>query len=113
MPHDEIAIEGKRDPRNIVKLQEHPEHRWGMVVDLDTLSGTIEACAAETERLAEQEHHPLAADLDYASVKGLRAEAVATLNRFRPATLGQAGRLAGVNPSDVMIVAVAARRRGG
>jgi molybdopterin-containing oxidoreductase family iron-sulfur binding subunit len=44
MPHDEIAIEGKRDPRNIVKLQEHPEHRWGMVVDLDLCIG-CGACA--------------------------------------------------------------------
>ena len=44
MPHDEIAIEGKRDAGTITKLQEHPEHRWGLVVDLDRCTG-CGACA--------------------------------------------------------------------
>jgi molybdopterin-containing oxidoreductase family iron-sulfur binding subunit len=44
MPHDEIAIEGSRGPGNITELQEHPEHRWGMVVDLDLCIG-CGACA--------------------------------------------------------------------
>jgi tRNA uridine 5-carboxymethylaminomethyl modification enzyme len=33
------------------------------------------------------------------------------LQHFRPATLGQAGRLAGVNPSDVAILFFALERR--
>ena len=37
-------------------------------------------------------------------------EAADTLVRFRPATLGQASRLAGINPADVMLIAVAVRR---
>jgi molybdopterin-containing oxidoreductase family iron-sulfur binding subunit len=44
MPHDEIALEGQRAPGNITELQEHPEHRWGMVVDLDLCTG-CGACA--------------------------------------------------------------------
>jgi len=28
------------------------------------------------------------------------------LNRFKPATLGQAGRLEGVNPADLMVISV-------
>ncbi len=75
-------------------------------------AGHVDRNGREMERLAEQENQLLPKDIDYATVKGLRGEAVHTLNRFRPATLGQAGRLAGVNPSDVMIVAVAARRMG-
>ena len=32
------------------------------------------------------------------------------MRRFRPATLGQASRLAGVNPADVALVALWLRR---
>ena len=37
-------------------------------------------------------------------------EAADVLDRFRPATLGQASRLAGVNPADLTLVAVAIRK---
>ncbi|MEX0655124.1 MAG: hypothetical protein WDZ31_01875 [Phycisphaeraceae bacterium] len=49
-------------------------------------------------------------DFDYAQVKGLRNEAAHVLNQFKPATLGQAGRLAGVNPADLMVVSLAVGR---
>ena len=38
------------------------------------------------------------------------AEAVEVLARFRPATMGQASRLAGVNPADLTLLAVVIRR---
>jgi tRNA uridine 5-carboxymethylaminomethyl modification enzyme len=43
-------------------------------------------------------------------VEGLRAEAAEVLARFRPATFGQAGRLAGMTPADLTLLAVAIRR---
>jgi tRNA uridine 5-carboxymethylaminomethyl modification enzyme len=49
-------------------------------------------------------------ELDPESIEGLRLEAVEVLKKFRPRTLGQAGRLAGVNPSDITLLQVAMRR---
>ena len=49
----------------------------------------------------------LVAALAYAAIPGLRAEAAHTLGKFRPATLGQAARLAGVTPAGLMVVSVA------
>ncbi|BAM04653.1 tRNA uridine-5-carboxymethylaminomethyl modification enzyme MnmG/GidA [Phycisphaera mikurensis] len=60
--------------------------------------------------LAEREDEPLPAGIDFGRVTGLRGEAADVMNRFRPATLGQAGRLAGVNPTDVMLLSIAVRR---
>ena len=62
------------------------------------------------EKLASQEITPLPHDFDYGATEGLRTEARQALARFRPSTLGQAGRLAGVNPADLMLISVALRR---
>jgi len=43
----------------------------------------------------------------------LRREAVETLARFRPRTLGQASRLAGISPADITVVAMWVRRQRG
>lgn len=49
--------------------------------------------------------------LDFAAIKGLRAEAALALTKFTPATFGQAGRLEGVTPADLSLIAVHAKRR--
>ncbi|MEY2713946.1 MAG: hypothetical protein RIT24_289, partial [Planctomycetota bacterium] len=65
---------------------------------------------AEIRRQRESEHAPIPAGFDPERVKGLRAEACEVIRRFRPTTLGQASRLAGVNPADVALVALWLRR---
>ncbi|MFO0873861.1 MAG: FAD-dependent oxidoreductase [Phycisphaerales bacterium] len=65
---------------------------------------------AEVRRLADSERLRVPAALDPDRIAGLRAEARDVLRRFRPATLGQASRLAGINPADVSLIAVAIRR---
>lgn len=45
-------------------------------------------------------------DFDIATVPGLRTEARQVLLRFCPTTLGQAARLAGINPADVAVLLV-------
>jgi tRNA uridine 5-carboxymethylaminomethyl modification enzyme len=53
--------------------------------------------------------HKLFARFD--AVGGLRNEARQKLSRFRPATVGQAGRIAGVNPADISILLVHLERK--
>ncbi len=65
--------------------------------------------AREQEAVARAERmegYTLPADLDYAAVRGLRHEAREKLARFRPLTVGQAGRLAGITPADVAALLV-------
>jgi len=61
----------------------------------------------EVARLLRMESRRLPADFEYANVRGLRNEARQVLMRFRPATIGQAARLAGINPADVAVLLVA------
>jgi tRNA uridine 5-carboxymethylaminomethyl modification enzyme len=73
-------------------------------------AGYIDRQRAEIKRHAKLERRRIPAELAYASVAGLRTEARVQLERFRPETLGQAGRLEGVNPADVTLLVVAMER---
>jgi tRNA uridine 5-carboxymethylaminomethyl modification enzyme len=44
--------------------------------------------------------------IDYASVHGLRMEARQKFTAIRPATLGQAGRISGITPADIALLAI-------
>jgi tRNA uridine 5-carboxymethylaminomethyl modification enzyme len=61
----------------------------------------------EVERVRRMETRRLPTDFDYGAIRGLRNEARQVLARFRPATLGQASRLAGINPADVAVLLIA------
>jgi tRNA uridine 5-carboxymethylaminomethyl modification enzyme len=49
---------------------------------------------------------------DYATVRHLRAEAREQLDRIRPRTLGQAGRVSGITPADLALVVISLESRG-
>ncbi len=72
--------------------------------------GYIVRQRAEIKRQVQAEGRASPAWIDFQSIPGLRAEAAQVLARFRPRTMGQAARLAGVNPADVTLLAVAIRR---
>jgi tRNA uridine 5-carboxymethylaminomethyl modification enzyme len=65
-------------------------------------------------RIAEMDHFELPTHLDYAKLHSLSTEARQKLSIAQPTTLGQAGRIPGVSPSDLqsLVVAVLRLRRG-
>ncbi len=68
--------------------------------------GYLEREARQVARMTEAERIRLPSALDYLEVAGLKRESAQKLAAIRPATLGQAGRISGVNPSDVAILMV-------
>ncbi len=64
-------------------------------------------------RLAEMDEFELPSSLDYSRLHALSTEARQKLGVVQPATLGQAGRIPGVSPSDLqgLVVAVLQLRR--
>ncbi len=71
-----------------------------------TYSGYLEKEQKAAERVRKMETRALPADLDILAIPGLRTEARQVLQRVRPATLGQAARLAGINPADIAVLLV-------
>lgn len=76
--------------------------------------GYLAKQAAAIEENKRLEDKALPADVDYASIGGLRLEARQKLDRVKPANLGQASRISGVSPADitVLLVWLARRARG-
>ncbi|MDH3320112.1 MAG: tRNA uridine-5-carboxymethylaminomethyl(34) synthesis enzyme MnmG [Betaproteobacteria bacterium] len=72
--------------------------------------GYVERQRGEVERRAHQEDQRLAADLDYASVRGLSKEVQQNLQRHLPETLGQAARISGVTPAAIALLLVHLKR---
>lgn len=58
----------------------------------------------QIERFRRLEDMAIPPGVDYRSMEGLRTEAREKLTRIAPTTLGQAGRISGVNPADVTVI---------
>ncbi|NIR29722.1 MAG: tRNA uridine-5-carboxymethylaminomethyl(34) synthesis enzyme MnmG [Gammaproteobacteria bacterium] len=65
----------------------------------------------EIARTRRHEETALPEDLDYARVRGLSAEVREKLAQHRPATLGQASRIAGVTPAAVSLLLIHLKKR--
>ena len=63
--------------------------------------GYLEREAKMATRLAKMEEKKIPPDFDYGAVPNLSYEAREKLEKRRPATLGQAGRISGVSPADL------------
>jgi tRNA uridine 5-carboxymethylaminomethyl modification enzyme len=68
--------------------------------------GYIAKQQQHVERLRRLEGKKIPPGFDYDHLAGLRNEARQKLNHFRPATVGQAGRIAGVNPADISVLLI-------
>ena len=67
--------------------------------------GYLKRHDANQARVASQQERVIPAGFDYGAVPGLSHEIVERLSAVRPATIGQAGRVPGVTPAAIAIVA--------
>jgi tRNA uridine 5-carboxymethylaminomethyl modification enzyme len=67
-------------------------------------TGYVDRQDKQIERFRRLETMTIPAHIDYASMPELRFEAREQLSRVSPATLGQAARISGVNPSDITVL---------
>lgn len=65
----------------------------------------------EVERRKSYEELPLPSDLDYKHIDGLSLEAREKLALLKPKTLGEAGRITNVHPSDIDVLSFYVRHR--
>ena len=68
--------------------------------------GYISRQMRQVEQFKKTEEKKIPADIDYDDVKSLRLEARQKLKAFRPESIGQASRIAGVTPADANVLLV-------
>ena len=66
--------------------------------------GYIKKEEREIAKFAKMEDRSIPEDFDYFSVNGLKTEAAQKLQKIRPATIAQASRISGVDPSHISVI---------
>ena len=69
-------------------------------------AGYIQREQGNVNRIKQSEERKIPASFDYLNVKGLGREAREKLQKIKPQSLGQAGRISGVTPCDISLLAV-------
>ncbi len=124
-----ISINQDGTRRTVFQLLAFPDVKFEDVLKLDPHLSTVsepirrqisrEALYAnylarqskDIARIAKDEEQKLSSDFDYDSIAGLSNELKSKLNRVRPSTLGQAGRIDGMTPAALTLILAILRQR--
>ena len=75
--------------------------------------GYIAKARREANKLKAMEELKLGVDFNYDEVDNLSLEGRQKLKEYKPATMGQASRISGVNPADIAVLAIALKQGKG
>lgn len=89
----------------VIQTEFHME-LWHLIETDFKYEGHLGRQRTQIERMSRQENRRIPANLDYATIHGLKKEAQHRFSEIRPTTLGQAGRIPGITPADVAMLAV-------
>ena len=78
----------------------------GEVEVLIKYDGYIARQEQQVESTEKLEKYKIPVDIDYSQIKHISTETTEKLEKIRPATLGQAGRIDGVTPADIGLLQV-------
>ena len=74
-------------------------------------AGYLDKQLKQVAEFKKEEARLLPADIDYLSIAGLRLEAQEKLQKIRPMSIGQAGRISGVSPADIAVLLIYLEQR--
>jgi tRNA uridine 5-carboxymethylaminomethyl modification enzyme len=74
--------------------------------------GYIKRQGEQAEKMKKMEDKGIPQNIDYMRISGLSREAQHKLDKIRPISIGQASRIAGVNPADIAVLLVKMKMGG-
>ena len=87
-------------------LQEFQSEIWALIETDFKYEGHLGRQRTQIQRMVGQEARRIPELLDYNGIRGLKLEAKLRFSEIRPVTLGQAGRIPGITPADIAMLAV-------
>lgn len=93
-------------------IEESALNPWSLVSARNTAAvhrkyaGYLERNLKEAKALANADKIVIPEGFDVAAVKGILIESSQKLAKIRPSTLGQAGRIPGITPADLQLIAI-------
>ena len=102
---------GYRQLMDIVGISSDDDEVAQQVETQAKYSGYVDRQRDEIARQRKNEETVLPQNMDYGNVRGLSLEANQKLSDHRPATVGQASRIAGVTPAAISLLLVHLKRR--
>lgn len=107
LKRNEISIENLKEIFDFGKYSLEEQHQVEIRIKYE---GYIAKALKEAKKLNEYENILIPKDICYKDVHNLASEAIQKLEKIRPASIGQALRISGVNPSDISILTVYLRK---
>ena len=95
---------------DLMKEEYDPEIARQVEIEIK-YEGYILKARKEADRMRKMDNIALPEDIDYLNVDNLALEARQKLDKIRPASLGQASRISGINPSDIQVLAIYLKQR--
>lgn len=95
--------------KDFIDLGLIPSQEKGIMEQLEIQSkyeGYINKQQEQVKRFEKLENKIIPAGIDYREIKTLSSEAIQKLEQFRPETIGQASRIAGVTPADINVLLI-------
>lgn len=124
---DFLRKHGSTELKNSASLAElirRPELSYELLADIDKerpdlpedvceqinisikYKGYLERQMKQVEQFKKLEKKHIPDTIDYGRISGLRIEARQKLSKYRPSSIGQASRIAGVSPADISVLLV-------
>ena len=103
-----VTIEGLRPllPDLATELSRYDNEIVGLTETALKYETYLEKERELAERISRLDEMYLRPDFDYHKITALSAEAREKLSRIKPRSIGQAGRISGINPADISILLV-------
>jgi tRNA uridine 5-carboxymethylaminomethyl modification enzyme len=83
-----------------------PPGLWDLVETDLKYEGYVLRQAGQNKKLASDQARPIPSNIDYEQIGGLRRETRQKLAAVRPDSIGKAGRVSGITPTDLSIISI-------
>lgn len=97
----EVTINHLLELHHIKKKEKESAERALVLIKYE---GYIQKQQQDIQKIEKIENKPLPSPINYQEILGLKKESVEKFEKFRPKTVYEAKRIAGINPADIMVL---------